>query len=316
MTAKIAESTLNNTLRDAGIDLSKYVGIDPTVVDLFPLSKVMGDWEYVYLSHAEEYRQIGAALVPVVVLLIRFTCNTLMAGKMLHKRRDSVFWLNLLQCVLGVAAAVCAIIRGLAPWAISCKGVSSSAEANVYVGTSAIVGILFVKAYYGTKHSRIVLCIGALAILLTFAVGLMSIWAMVTFEYGSGRCAMALDYRWIISKFVVDIASNVSLTGCFLYAIWLQTRNKKHHVSWLLFQDGLIYGFGVAVSNVATNAIVLNMHSLTFWHAHIYAVDYCIVSTLVCRQLWQARVRYARHRRTNRIKITEAGAAILLRRRR
>ncbi|RKP04606.1 hypothetical protein THASP1DRAFT_26798 [Thamnocephalis sphaerospora] len=68
-------------------------------------------------------------------------------------------------------------------------------------------------------------------------------------------------------------SSNVSLSGCFLYTMWMQCRNRRHHIFWMLFQDGLIYGFGVIISNVAVTFMVLTMRSLAFWHAHMYAID-------------------------------------------
>ncbi|RKP06038.1 hypothetical protein THASP1DRAFT_32131 [Thamnocephalis sphaerospora] len=298
---------LNATWIVTDVDLSKFQGIDPSGLQPSPFSKVIGDWEAISLSSRSEYHRIVMAMLPVLLLLLRFIYNTYMAGVMLYNRRESVFWLNFIQAAIGVVAAICALLRGLAPWAIACRDVAHSSEADMYIGTTAIVGILFAKAYYSTNRSRIVFCIGALAVTLTFAVGLASVWAMVTFEYGSGRCAMALDYRWIIAKFAVDILSNISLSGCFLYVMWMQSQKLKRHIFWMLFQDGLIYFFGTIVSNVIATTMVLTMHSLTFWHSHIYAFDYCIVSTLICWQMWQAKKRQARKTRTEPIRMGDLG---------
>ncbi|RKP04982.1 hypothetical protein THASP1DRAFT_26461 [Thamnocephalis sphaerospora] len=272
------------------VDLSGFKGINLTLLQPSPLSRVVGEWDAIELGSAADYREIVIGLIPVVLLAIRFGCNTYMATRMLYNRREVVFWLNLVQAVVGVIASVCAVVRGLAPWAISCHAVAYSAALGTYIGTSAIVCILFAKAYYGTKRSRVVLCFGIASIALTFAVGLMANWAQAAFEYGSRRCATALDYRWIIAKFTVDMASNISLSGCFLYAMWVQGRSKKQPVFWVLFQDGLIYGFGSIVSNITATTMVLTMHSLTFWHSHLYGID-CTNAKLQTRSGKNAKSR-------------------------
>ncbi|RKP10540.1 hypothetical protein THASP1DRAFT_21767 [Thamnocephalis sphaerospora] len=263
----------NGTWPISNVDLSRYQGIDPSGLQPSPFSGVIGDWEAISLSSRSEYHRIVMAMLPVLILLLRFIYNTYMAVVMLCSRRELVFWLNLAQSTIGTIAAFCALLRGLAPWTIACRNVAHSSEASMYIGTTVIVGILFVKAYFSTNRSRAVFYVGALTIVLTFAVGLASIWAMATFQYGSGRCAMALDYRWIVAKFAVDIASNISLSSCFLYVMWIQSQKQKRHIFWMLFQDGLIYFFGTIVSNIIATTVALTMHSLTFWHSHIYAID-------------------------------------------
>ncbi|RKP04955.1 hypothetical protein THASP1DRAFT_33223 [Thamnocephalis sphaerospora] len=297
--------SLNVSSISIKVDLSNYVGIDITRLRVSPFSKVIGDWEAMSFGSPGEFRHVVLALLPVIILSIRFVCNAYMAAKLLYKRRESVFWLNMLQAAVGVIAAFCAALRGLAPWAISCSSVAYTSALDIYAGTSAIVGILFAKAYYGTNRSRPVLYLGTAAILLTFGVGLMANWALVTFEYASGRCAMALDYRWIVAKFSVDISSNIFLSGSFLYAMWIQSRNRRHHLFWMLFQDGLIYGFSIILSNVIATTIVLTMRSLSFWHAHIYAID---LSTLICWQIWYAQKRQRSNKtRTKPVKMADLG---------
>ncbi|RKP04605.1 hypothetical protein THASP1DRAFT_33609 [Thamnocephalis sphaerospora] len=291
------------------VDLSGFKGMNLSLLQPSPYSRVVGDWETLVLGTPAEYQEIALGLIPVVILLIRFGCNTYMAIRLLESRREAVFWLNLIQTIVGVIACVCAVMRGLMPWTISCHGTTYSAILDLYVGTSSIVGILFAKAYYGTRRSRAVLCLGVMSIFLTFAVGFVANWSQATFEYGARRCAMALDYRWIVAKFSVDIISNVSLSGCFLYTMWMQCRNRKHHIFWMFFQDGLIYGFGVIISNVIVTTLVLTMRSLAFWHAHMYGIDYCMISTLACWQLWQTRTRRAKKSVPKLLKIEDLNIA-------
>ncbi|RKP06232.1 hypothetical protein THASP1DRAFT_31945 [Thamnocephalis sphaerospora] len=287
----------NATTIDPNIDTNNYVGLDPQLENATIHGAVHDNWNTIEFPDRVKYQYMVWAVMLVALLAVRFLHNSYMAISLVYGRpRQPVLWLNIVQTIIGTAAAILGILRGVVPWYVSCDIVNHCSQLAITVGTPSIVGILFTKAYYGTNRSSIVLGIGILAIMMTFAVGIASIWAMQAFQYGSGRCALGLNSSWILAKFSIDMTSNISLTGSFLYAMWVQCRSKGRHVFWLLFQDGLIYGFGVAVSNVTAACVSQTVETLSKWHSHIYGIDYCIVSTLICWQLWQVRTR--RHRKS------------------
>ncbi|RKP04981.1 hypothetical protein THASP1DRAFT_26460 [Thamnocephalis sphaerospora] len=85
------------------VDLSGLMGINMTLVQPSPYSRVIGDWEAISFGSPSEYQEIAMGLALVVILGLRFCYNTYLAAKMLYNRREWIFWLNFIQ------AAVCVL---------------------------------------------------------------------------------------------------------------------------------------------------------------------------------------------------------------
>ncbi|RKP07219.1 hypothetical protein THASP1DRAFT_30967 [Thamnocephalis sphaerospora] len=212
-------------------------------------------------------------------------CSLLYARRHTRGARLYVPVLNIVPNLIG--AIICAYVAVQRAWPgfANCSTITALDAFEIALGTTSIVGILFIRVYYAWMRHRWLLFLGSTLIFANFIVGTVSFFAMPVHADENGTCIMVTEAYWPLTKFITDIITNLTLSGLYLYVL-----SRAFHAGFSttlyaeLRHEGFIATFLVIVSSTATAVIVL-LDLVPGNAPYIYGVDTLINATLISRML-------------------------------
>ncbi|RKP07894.1 hypothetical protein THASP1DRAFT_24021 [Thamnocephalis sphaerospora] len=241
-------------------------------------------------------RVLNPSSVTVLTVMFWIYASNLHDGsRLLYARRHAkgprlyVPMLNIVPNLIGVVICAYILMQRSWPGFASCSSIFVIDAISVSFGTASIVGILVTRAYYVWMRHRWLLYLGGVLIFATFAIGASALLVLPMHTKEHSTCQATIDARWLLAKFVIDIVTNVTLSGLYLYVL---SRALREGFSTSLYaelrHEGLISMFLVVVSSIVT-AIVVLLDLLPGNAVYVYGIDILINATLVNRMLCKRR---------------------------
>ncbi|KAI7898941.1 uncharacterized protein BX663DRAFT_461158 [Cokeromyces recurvatus] len=212
-----------------------------------------------------------------------FIWQTLTTGWMMYKARKPIIGLVFFQAFLGVIVTFVTLLTSLTT--IDCTFRLLFSVIGVNIGNMSLQFVLLWKAYLGNNRSKLILCVGCVPILsiAAFICANMTIGRSVS-SMKVGYCDTKYPVEIVIAKTVIDCTSNTFLSGCFILVIYRHYRILGSGIQKTLIREGLIYCFGVCLSNILTGILVAKQ---VFGGNSpiIYTIDWYLASYLIIKQL-------------------------------
>ncbi|KAG0174476.1 hypothetical protein DFQ28_006454 [Apophysomyces sp. BC1034] len=216
-----------------------------------------------------------------------FIWQSIRSGWMLYKARKPIQAIVFAQAMLGVVVTFVTLLASLIE--MDCNSRLFFSVIGVNLGDIALQSVLLWKAYIGNNRSKAILVFGAIPIVaLVFFIGLNLTIGRSSSFYGGGVCMTEYPMYIVIIKATIDFTSNTFLSLCFLLVINRYYRFFGKSIQRMLLKEGLIYCFGVCISNIVTG-ILLTQRVLGGATPIIYTIDWYLASYLIIKQVKYGR---------------------------
>ncbi|KAI8049944.1 hypothetical protein BDF22DRAFT_697500 [Syncephalis plumigaleata] len=163
---------------------------------------------------------------------------------------------NLIQCLVGVAAFIMALIRLVTPWAVDCYWNIIVCYTCMFVGTTMILCVFSFRAYYAYACHSHIRMIGAAIIIIDIIISFITMVVvnmsindtpihpmrkllrtsdMTTLRtvhsipLSQLSCTTQTPMKWVIAYFFTDSIAIILLFGMFLLSAYRQWRINQHH---------------------------------------------------------------------------------------
>ncbi|ORX61995.1 hypothetical protein DM01DRAFT_1070123 [Hesseltinella vesiculosa] len=196
------------------------------------------------------------SLMVVSIGLGCFVWQTIQSVMMYRQGKKPIHLVVLFQAVLGILVTFVTLLTPLVE--VDCEFRLYFSIIGVNIADIILQGILLWKAYLGNNHSKVILMIGSLPLLGIVAfVGLnITVGKSVT-SFSHGVCTTEYPTFIVAVKAGLDFASNAFLSACFILVIYRHYRVLGSSIQRTLIREGLIYCFGVCLSNIATGGLLI-----------------------------------------------------------
>ncbi|CEP16319.1 hypothetical protein [Parasitella parasitica] len=205
------------------------------------------------------------------------------SGYMFYKARKPIVGIVLFQTLVGVAVTFVTLLSSLTT--VDCTFLLLFSVVGVNVADICLQFVLLWKAFLGNNRSKIILCVGSIPLLLiaAFIIINMTFGRSLT-EHGIGICNYEYPTYIVVAKAAIDCASNTFLSGCFVLVIYRHYRVLGSSIQKTLITEGLMYCFGVCLSNIVTG-ILLAKNVFGGSTPILYTIDWYLASYLIIKQL-------------------------------
>ncbi|KAL9555085.1 hypothetical protein MBANPS3_002508 [Mucor bainieri] len=213
-----------------------------------------------------------------------FIWQSITAGQMFFKAKKPIVGLVFAQATLGIVVTFVTLLTSLTP-NIDCTFRLLFSVVGVNVADISLQFVLLWKAYLGNNRPKVILGIGCVPLLAisAFIIANMTFGRSIS-EQGVGLCETDYPTYIVIAKAAIDCASNTFLSGCFVLVIYRHYRILGCSVQKTLIAEGLIYCFGVCLSNILTG-ILMAKTVLGGSTPILYTIDWYLASYLIIKQL-------------------------------
>ncbi|KAL0135068.1 hypothetical protein V8B55DRAFT_1571292 [Mucor lusitanicus] len=213
-----------------------------------------------------------------------FIWQSITAGQMFYKARKPIVGLVFAQATLGIVVTFVTLLTSLTP-DIDCTFRLLFSVVGVNVADISLQFVLLWKAYLGNNRSKIILGVGCIPLLAiaAFIIANMTFGRSIS-EQGVGLCDTDYPTYIVIAKAAIDCTSNTFLSGCFVLVIYRHYRILGSSIQKTLITEGLIYCFGVCLSNILTG-ILMAKTVLGGSTPILYTIDWYLASYLIIKQL-------------------------------
>ncbi|RKP09080.1 hypothetical protein THASP1DRAFT_23045 [Thamnocephalis sphaerospora] len=165
------------------------------------------------------------------------------------------------------------IVPSLVGGFANCTVILALDAAALALGASSIVAILFTRVYYAWMRHKWLLYLGSALIFVNFSVSIAILSAMPVDTDKNGTCSIPMNTYWTFAKFIVDIVTNLVLSGLYLYVLGRMVSSSSSVSLYReLRHEGFLYTFLVIVSSVATSVVVI-LDLLPGHALYVYGVD-------------------------------------------
>ncbi|RKP09073.1 hypothetical protein THASP1DRAFT_29130 [Thamnocephalis sphaerospora] len=237
----------------------------------------------------------SAFVVLLTVMFWVFFSNARQGCALLYARRHTrgtrllVPVLNIIPNVIGGVICFYVEIQRAWPGFANCDTILALDATAISFGTASIAAILFIRVYYAWMRHKWLLQLGGVLIFATFFVGVSGFFTLSIYMDKNGSCLVKMDAYWTLAKFVVDIVTNITLSGLYLYVVSRALRGGFSTALYVeLRQEGLVSAFFVVLSAIITAVAVL-LDLIPENSTYVYGVDLLVSATLVNRMLCRHR---------------------------
>ncbi|RKP09075.1 hypothetical protein THASP1DRAFT_29132 [Thamnocephalis sphaerospora] len=234
-------------------------------------------------------------VILLTLMLWVFLSNLYDGVRLLYMRRHTrgtrlyVPILNIIPNLACCFTSAFVLIQRVWPGFTTCEVVRVLDVVSLAFGTSSIVAILFIRVYYAWMRHRWLLYLGGVLILATFVVGVTGFFALSMYADEKGTCLTSMDKHWSLAKFGTDIATNLTLSGLYLFVLGQMLRRGFSTALYeKLRHEGMLSAFLVVISAIITAVIVL-LDLASDHSVYIYGVDLLISATLINQMLCKNR---------------------------
>ncbi|CAO3685041.1 unnamed protein product [Rhizopus stolonifer] len=222
----------------------------------------------------------------VMFVTVGFSCfiwQSITTGWMFYQTRKPVVALVLMQAALGVIATFVTLLVSFVE--VDCTFRLYFSVICVNIGDMTLQFVLLWKAYLGNNRSRVMLGLGTLPILAiaVFIFVNLTVGKSIS-HFNNGACLTDYPTYIVVVKAAIDFTSNIFLSGCFILVIYRHYRILGNSIQKALLTEGLIYCFGVCISNIITG-ILITLQILGGNSPVLYTIDWYLASYLIIRQL-------------------------------
>ncbi|CAO3612411.1 unnamed protein product [Cunninghamella blakesleeana] len=250
--------------------------MDPTIKDTYDID-----------PFSVPVMETNFSIMFVSIGLSCFIWQATQSGWLFYKSRKIIFGLVFSQTILGIAVTIVTLLTSLVP--VDCTFRLLFSVIGVNLGDISLQFILLWKAYLGNNRSKIILYVGITPLIGIFAFIALNITIGRSETYFlEGVCATVYPDYIVVVKAVLDFFSNIFLSACFLLVIYRHYRVLGSGIQRTLIKEGLIYCFGVCISNIATG-ICMFYRVLGGSTPVLYTIDWYLASYLIIKQLKYGR---------------------------
>ncbi|GAN07266.1 hypothetical protein MAM1_0154c06762 [Mucor ambiguus] len=213
-----------------------------------------------------------------------FIWQSITAGQMFYKARKPIIGIVFAQATLGIVVTFVTLLTSLTP-DIDCTFRLLFSVVGVNVADISLQFVLLWKAYLGNNRSKLILGVGCIPLvaIAAFIIANMTFGRSIS-EQGVGLCDTDYPTYIVIAKAAIDCTSNTFLSGCFVLVIYRHYRILGSSIQKTLITEGLIYCFGVCLSNILTG-ILMAKTVLGGSTPILYTIDWYLASYLIIKQL-------------------------------
>jgi len=214
-----------------------------------------------------------------------FVRNIVVSIKMVYLHKKSIYWLNLVQSLLGPVRLL-AFLFGYLGVDSDCKLISYFTNYPHEFSMDCISIILTIKAYAGTNRNKLIPVVGALCIAGSIGVHTLHVVNSIN-EYVKspfGACGNIPNFVITVIWFAILWFMNMFLTICFCFVIHRHSKFNKSPLFVSLLADGMVYFFLITASNIITPVLIL-FAVLGANTSIIFDIDWAIQSFLITQQL-------------------------------
>ncbi|CAO3587464.1 unnamed protein product [Absidia cylindrospora] len=235
----------------------------------------------------KEIQETNFAIMVVSIGMSCFVWQAFESGEMYYKKRKPVIAVVLAQAILGVVVTFVTLLTSVIE--VNCTFRLYFSVFGVNAADIALQSVLLWKAFLGNNRSKIVLLVGALPLLGIVAfIGLNITIGKSQTHFADGACSTDYPTFIVLVKAILDFSSNAFLSACFLFVIYRHYRERGTSIHRTLIKEGLIYCFGVCLSNIVTG-ILLMLKVLGGASPVVYTIDWYVASYLIIKQFKASR---------------------------
>ncbi|RKP06599.1 hypothetical protein THASP1DRAFT_31585 [Thamnocephalis sphaerospora] len=240
--------------------------------------------------------EVSTTLVLTGTFWLFFT-NLCSSARFLYARRHatqarlSIPIFNVVPNLIGSVTSLYALAQRAWPGAANCTMLFVLNTAMLAFGVSSITAILFIRAYYTWMQRTWLSHVGVLLVAASFAVGFSLFFVVPVHADEDKFCWVGTSISWSMAKFAIDMITNVTLSGLYLYVLRQTLRNGfSVPLYQKLYREGLVATFLVIASSIITAVLVLHRVAADY-AAFIYGLDAVLNATIVNWMLCQRRGR-------------------------